>query len=48
MKVGKNALAEFLDSLIVWEAEILAILRTTRTIKRLHARQQEEYDNVTQ
>ena len=28
MKVGENALAEFLDSLIVWEAEIVAILRT--------------------
>ena len=30
MKVGENALAEFLDSLIVWEAEIVAILRTRR------------------
>ena len=42
MKVGANALAEFLDALIVWdaEAEIMAILRTNRTMKRLSARQQ--------
>ena len=38
MKVGKNALAEFLDLLIVWEAEIVAILRTNRAIKRFSAR----------
>ena len=30
MKVGKNALAELLDSFIVWEAEIVAILRTNQ------------------
>ena len=47
MKVRENALAEFLDSLIVWIAEIVAILWTTRTIKRLSARQQKEYDNAT-
>ena len=47
MKVGDNALAEFLDTLIVWEAEILAILRTNQAMKRLSARQQEEYDNAT-
>ena len=47
MKVGENALAEFLDSLIVWEAEIVAILRTNKAMKRLSARQQEEYDNAT-
>ena len=47
MKVGENALAEFLDALIVWEAEIVAILRTNRAMKRLSARQQEEYDNAT-
>ena len=47
MKVGENALAEFLDSLIVWEAKIVAILRTNRAMKRLSARQQEEYDNAT-
>ena len=46
MKVGANALAEFLDALIVWEAEIIAILRTNRAMKRLTARQQEEYDNA--
>ena len=47
MKVGETALAEFLDSLIVWEAEIVAILRTNRAMKRLSARQQEEYNNAT-
>ena len=46
MKVGENALAEFLDTLIVWEAEIVAVLRTNRAIKRLSVRQQEEYDNA--
>ena len=46
MKVGENALAEFLNSLIVWEAEILAILRKHRAMKRLSARK-EEYDNAT-
>ena len=47
MKVGENALAEFLDALIVWEAEIVAILRTKCAMKRLSVRQQEEYDNAT-
>ena len=47
MKVGKNALADFLDALIVWEAEIVAILRTNRAMKRLTASQKEEYDNAT-
>ena len=47
MKVGENALAEFLETLIVWEAEIVAILQTNRAMKRLNARQQEEYDNST-
>ena len=47
MKVGENALAEFLDTLIVWEAEIVAILLTNQTMKRLSVRQQEEYDNAT-
>ena len=46
MKVGKNALAEFLDTLIVWEAEIVAISQINRVMKRLSARQQEEYDNA--
>ena len=47
MKVKENALAEFLDTFIVWEAEIVAILRTNRAMKRLSARQKEEYDNAT-
>ena len=47
MNVGANALANFRDSHIVWEAEIMAILRMNRAIKRLSARQQAEYDNAT-
>ena len=47
MKIGKHALAEFFDALIVWEAEIVAILRANREIKRLSVRHQEEYDNAT-
>ena len=47
MKVGENALAELFDTLIVWEAEIVAILRTNRAMKRLNANQQEKYDNAT-
>ena len=47
MKVGENAFAEFLDSLFVWEAEIVAILVTNRAMNRLSARQKEEYDNAT-
>ena len=47
MKIGEHTLSEFLDALIVWEAEIVAILRTNRAIKPLSARQQEEYDNAT-
>ena len=46
MKVGDNALTEFLDSLIVWKAEIVAILRTNRAMKRLSACQQEKYNNA--
>ena len=46
MKVIKNALDKFLDSLIMWEAEIVAIFWTNRAIKRLSARQQQNYDNV--
>ena len=37
IKVGENALAEFLDTLIVWEAEIVAILRANWAMKRLSA-----------
>ena len=39
MQVGENVLAEFFDSLIVWGAEIVAILRTHQAMKRLSARQ---------
>ena len=47
MKVGENAFDEFLNTLIVWKAEIVAILLTNRAMKRLSACQQEEYDNTT-
>ena len=47
MKVGEYAVAEFLDSLIVWEAEIVTILRTNLAIKRIIVRQLEEYANAT-
>ena len=46
MKVRTNALADFLDALIVWEAEIVAIVRTNQKTKRLSARQQKEYYNA--
>ena len=42
MKVGENALVEFFDTLNVWEAEIVAILRTNRARMLLSARQQKE------
>ena len=47
IKVIENALAAFLNTLIVWEAEIVAILWTNRAMKRLSSSQQEEYDNAT-
>ena len=47
MKVGENALAEFHDTLIVWEALIVAIFRTNQAMKCLSERQQEKYDNAT-
>ena len=47
MIVGENTLAEFLDSGIVREADIVAILQTNLAMKRLSARQQEEYYNAT-
>ena len=46
-KDGENALAEFPDLLIVWKAEILAILQTNRAMKRLNARQQKKYNQAT-
>ena len=47
MKVVENALAEFVETPIVWEAEIMEFLSTNSTMKRLSARQQDEYDNAT-
>ena len=43
MKFSKNALAEFLDALIVLKAKIMEIFWTNRAIKRFSARQQKEY-----
>ena len=40
MKVGKNAVTELIDTLILWEATIVAILPTYRTIKRFSECQQ--------
>ena len=45
MNVRTNALAEFIDALIVWEAEIVASLWTNQAIKRRSVCQHEEYDN---
>ena len=47
MKVGENALAKFIDTLIVWEAKIVEKLQTNQAINRFSALQQEEYDNAT-
>ena len=47
MKVGENALSELLDTLIVWEAEIVEKLRTNRAMNRLNVRQEEEFNNAT-
>ena len=47
MKVRENALAEFLDSQIVWEAEINAILRSNQAMKRFSDCQKDEYYNAT-
>ena len=41
-----KALAKFLDTLVVCEAEILAILWTNQAMKRLSGRQQEKYNNA--
>ena len=48
IKVGENALAEFLDALMVWWAEMFAILPTNQSIKRLSACKQDKFDNATQ
>ena len=47
IKVGENVLAEFIDTLIVLEAEIIKKLRTNRAMNRLSVRQLEEYYNAT-
>ena len=42
MKVGENALAEFLDALIEWETAIVEELRTNRPMKRMSPQKREE------
>ena len=46
MKVGENALTEFLDVLIEWETAIVEELRTNRPMKRMSAQTREEYENA--
>ena len=48
MKVGENALTEFMDVLIEWETAIIEELRTNRPMKRMSAKKREEYENATQ
>ena len=48
MKVGENALSEFLKVLIEWETAILDKLRSNRPVKRMSAQQREKYENATQ
>ena len=48
MKVGENALAEFLDVLIEWATAIVEELRTNRPMKRMSAQKREEYENATE
>ena len=48
MKVGENALAEFLDVLIEWEMAIVEELRTNGPMKRMSAQKREEYENATE
>ena len=46
LKVGFNALGEFLDVLIEWKTAIVEELRTNRPIKRMNVQQQKEYENA--
>ena len=48
IKVGENALAEFLDVLIEWETAIVKEFWTNRPMKRMNAQKREEYENATQ
>ena len=48
MKVKANALAKFLDALIVCKADIMTIYCTNREMKRLRAHQKKEYFNAAQ
>ena len=47
MKVGENALVEFLDVLIEWETAIVEELRTNGPMKRMSAQKREEYEYAT-
>ena len=46
MKVGENALAEFLDVLIEWETAIVEEFRTNLPMRQMSAQKQEEYENA--
>ena len=48
MKVGDNALAEFLDVLNKWETAIVEELRMNRSMKRMSAQKREDYENATE
>ena len=48
INIKENALAECVDTRIVWEAEIVAKRQTNRAMNRLSARQQRKYDKATQ
>ena len=46
MKIGENALGEFLVALIELEMAIVEELRTNRPMKRMSAQKREEYENA--
>ena len=48
IKVGENAIAEFLDVLIEWETAIVEDLRTNWPMKRMSAQKREEFENATE
>ena len=47
IKFGPQALSDFLDELIIWENEIIAVLIRNLKMKSLNMRQQAEFDNAT-
>ena len=47
IKFGPQALSDFLDELVKWVKEIIAVLIRNLKMKSLNMRQQAEYDNAT-